>query len=149
MIFERSLISQLHANVCVNYTIILCSSLRSSLFVKNKKRASSIRISGVQIASAQNREKLTPSPLFEKCPRWLNPPCPCGNAINFRNLKFFVPKSADVRIWRTPSCPQNVRTGQPLLAVDVFYGQPLTAYHFAMNGKEAKVMHQWVREYAW
>jgi len=27
---------------------------------------------------------------------------------------FFAPKSADIRIWRTPPCPQNVRTGQTL-----------------------------------
>jgi len=47
---------------------------------------------------------------------------------------FFAPKSANVRILRTPlpPCVQNVRTGQtsPLTA-DAYYGQRLTSYTIA------------------
>jgi len=63
-------------------------------------------------------------PLSAICPHWLNPPCPCGHTINFEK-SVFAPKSADVRVWRTPF--PLVRTGQtsPTLTADALYGQPL------------------------
>jgi len=88
---------------------------------------------------AQILGKLTPSPLSEKCPHWLNPPCPWGHTVISKQSKFFAPKSADVGIWRhLPPCPQNVRTGQPPphLTADIFYGRPLFG-HSSTGFKQA------------
>jgi len=43
---------------------------------------------------AQNREKLTPPPLFRKCPQWLilPTPCSCGHTINFEKSGFLHQK---------------------------------------------------------
>jgi len=72
-----------------------------------------------------------PSPLSAKCPHGSIPPPSLSVRTHhkFRKiLKFFAPKSADVRIWRNPlpQCPRNIRTGQtpsPLTA-DVFMDGP-------------------------
>jgi len=80
----------------------------------------------------ENREKLTPSSLSEKCPHWFNPFSPClgGHPINFENSYVFCTKKYGVAHLKNLSspCPQNACTGQisPLTA-DVFYEQPLTA----------------------
>jgi len=62
------------------------------------------------------------------------PPCPCGYIINFKNPKFFAPKSADVCIWITLPCSKNIRTGQtpsfPPLSVDS-YGRSLTSKFYS------------------
>jgi len=68
--------------------------------------------------SAQNREKLTPSPIVQKISALAQPLLflveRADTSQISKNRMFFASKSADVRIWRTPSrlCPQNVRTGQ-------------------------------------
>jgi len=54
--------------------------------------------------SVKNYKKFTPSPLAEKCPYWLDfdLSCPVRTHHKFWKILIFAPKSADVRIWRTP-----------------------------------------------
>jgi len=52
------------------------------------------------------------------------PPLFMQTPMNFENPKFFVLKSADVRIWRTPLPKKCPHWTTPLTADD-FYGQPL------------------------
>jgi len=60
------------------------------------------------------------------CSHWLNSPCPCGHTINFKISEVFEPKSADVRIWRTPLVRKIPPWTNPLSPdCGVFYGRPL------------------------
>jgi len=60
--------------------------------------------------SAQNREKLTPPPLFAKLPHWFKPPLSVRTHHKYRKINsFFASKSADVCIWRIPASPFSAK----------------------------------------
>jgi len=67
-----------------------------------------------QRTSAQNHEKLTPSPLVRTGSTPF-PPCPCGHTINFEKFDIFCTKKCGRSHSKNPLSPwpQNVRTGQP------------------------------------
>jgi len=51
-----------------------------------------ISLRAVRKGRLHKMAKNYPPPLSEKCPHWLNPPCPCGYTINFEKSYVFCTK---------------------------------------------------------
>jgi len=64
-----------------------------SFAIAERRGIYNIRHKGPSIKDVRTKSrKIDPSPLSAKCPHKLNPPCPCGNTINFEKSEVFYAK---------------------------------------------------------